>query len=168
MTTITRTSVCSKDDNYLDECMFKWRQLPGRLLCSNDDNYQDECRGKAPATTGMTMSVPLFEKCRPSGTCKTVIKQSGSIDICASGFDLFCRLVLVDLPCICSRTEYCTRLDWILHSHESADQCSRISQNAGFCAFFTTISHTTPYTRFTIACTPRVHENQSWQFLTFL
>ena len=37
-------------------------------------------RGVAPATTGTTMAVPLFEKCGPSGTCKTVIKKSGSID----------------------------------------------------------------------------------------
>ena len=48
-------------------------------------------RGVAPATTGTTMAVPLYEKCGPSETCKTVIKKSGSIDsyMRASDFDLF-------------------------------------------------------------------------------
>ena len=62
--------------------------VPADPYCSESgDESEDESakvesrhRGVAPATTGTTMAVPLFEKCGPSGTCKTVIKKSGSID----------------------------------------------------------------------------------------
>ena len=58
----------------------------------------DACRGVAPATTGTTMAVPLFEKCGPSGTCKTVLKNQDPsmhtymyvhVHVCISDFDHF-------------------------------------------------------------------------------
>ena len=65
-------------------------------------------RGVAPATTGATMAVPLFEKCGPSGTCTTVIKnQDPSMHMRIMDIRLrpFSNSRLVDLLCIFSRTE---------------------------------------------------------------